>query len=150
MCQHCRFGDDQRSTHDALAGHLAYILFAVHTPVLIGILQGDLARRYFCDQDTRSILDFLRAGSAAYRVRPGIYCNSFGTVDTGEFPTIEHTIAVLDSMKLYIDGTGEMHNIRIDNTITHSDSPTRRYFQNAGGEAQVKRFIDALRSRNRD
>jgi hypothetical protein len=150
LCQHYKSGDGQGSAQDALAGHFASILFAVHSSILIGILQGDLAKRYFRDQETRSILDFLGAESAAQRVRPGIYCNSFGTNDTGESLTVEHTMAVLDSMKLYIDGTDEMHNIRIDDTIPRSDSTNWRYIRDAERVAQIQRFIDALRSRIRD
>jgi hypothetical protein len=73
LAQHRR-SEKLHQPNEDLRESFMSILFAVHSPVLNEILQGDLARRYCSNQDVRFTLDALRAESAAHPVRPGISC----------------------------------------------------------------------------
>ncbi|KAG9899024.1 hypothetical protein KCU98_g16744, partial [Aureobasidium melanogenum] len=141
-------GTKQEIDNAALTASFAEILFLTHTPVLVGVLEGNLAQKYFSDVKTRCVLDFLAHESAASRVQPGIYCNSIGHVDTGEFLTLEEARQVIDMMKKYNNNT-DLELVQRVNNVHNNKSGRRKqgYSRTDRARRQTRSFLSAFDAR---
>ncbi|KAG9530383.1 hypothetical protein KCU93_g2674, partial [Aureobasidium melanogenum] len=141
-------GTKQEIDNFALTASFAEILFLTHTPVLVGVLEGNLAQKYFSDIKTRCVLDFLAHESAASRVQPGIYCNSIGHVDTGEFLTLEEARQVIEMMKKYNNNTDLELVQRLNNVHNNkSGRPKQGYSRTDRAQRQTRSFLSAFGAR---
>ncbi|THX69997.1 hypothetical protein D6D05_08795 [Aureobasidium pullulans] len=140
-------GNKQQVSGEALKGSFATILAAVHSQVLVAVLEGRIAQQYFSDPNTRLVLDHLSAESATQRVRPGIYCNAIGHKTTGSFLTVGETYQVLDAMSLYTRNVNTRHCTQIDSAIRPNTRTPRRYIRSGRAERQIRIFTSATRAR---
>jgi hypothetical protein len=114
--------DHQNSSRQQISvvnskGVFSNILWATHSLVLQAVAEGNIAQKYFSDENTRLLLDYLAQESAATRVRPGIYCNAIGNKHNGEFLSTKQTCQVLDIMELYVKSQDRELVQTLDNLI---------------------------------
>ncbi|KAH0375584.1 hypothetical protein KCU92_g10133, partial [Aureobasidium melanogenum] len=139
---------------DALDTLFVSTLARIHTPILVGILQGNLTEQYFLDEETRVVLDYIGNVVAEQDFRPGIYVNTIGHAKSGRFLNASELTTVLDMMEAYISAEGNKIACQIDGLPTDRVQ-NRRYLTDQHGKfissrVNVQRsFIQAARRRIR-
>ncbi|TIA21495.1 hypothetical protein D6C81_03747 [Aureobasidium pullulans] len=98
---------------DILFGCFFRIIMGIHSKVLIGVMQGDIAERYHTDKETKQILDLLLEDATGSK-RPGIYCNSIGRTSDGSALSRNELIIVVEKMQAYVDNDSDNPQSNID------------------------------------
>lgn len=133
---------------DILFGCFFRIIMGIHSKVLIGVMQGDIAERYHTDKETKQILDLLLEETTGSK-RPGIYCNSIGRTSDGSALSRNELIIVVEKMQAYIDNDSDnpQSNIDIDSVKGTWKHAHQRYLVKPAWRVQIERFIDGIKKR---
>ncbi|THZ26704.1 hypothetical protein D6C89_03591 [Aureobasidium pullulans] len=133
---------------DILFGCFFRIIMGIHSKVLIGVMQGDIAERYHTDKETKQILDLLLEEATGSK-RPGIYCNSIGRTSDGSALSRNELIIVVEKMQAYIDNDSDnpQSNIDIDSVKGIWKHAHQRYLVKPAWRVQIERFIDGIKKR---